>query len=100
MSTIIIRMKQQKMSELGEHLGEGLRHFGKAMTIFEDMKEMCEEGMQEDMGERRGGMNYRYPVDERMGMRSGGMNYREEDDGYERMGERRGRNSMGRYTSR
>ena len=63
MSTIILRMKQQKMSELGEHIKEGLRHFGKAMSLYEEMESMCEGG---EMEERRGGMRYPEGMDERM----------------------------------
>lgn len=85
MSMIVIKMQQHQMDEMGECIDTGLRAFGRAMSIYEDMKHSG------SMGERYGDrydrdwhpdMGNRYPMEMR--------------DPY--MGERRGRDSMGRYT--
>lgn len=101
MTTTIIRVPKQDVSELKGMIEEGLHIFGRAMSVAE---RMCEQGM---MGERnygaygdrggygdRMGMREDYPMGERyMGMRDYPMYP-------ETMGERRGRSvTTGRYVS-
>lgn len=40
---VIIKMQQHQVDELGESIKEGLRHFGRAMSIYEDMKHSSSE---------------------------------------------------------
>lgn len=65
MSTILIRMKQHQVDELGRCIEQGLSNFGKAMSIYEDMKQCCDGSMHERyMNEdyHPNGMRYRmYP---------------------------------------
>lgn len=101
----MIEITEKKVDKLSEHLEEGLRHLGKAMSCVD---EWMQEG---GMGERRGsygsrGGRYGNRYDE-MEMRGGygsrgSMGYRDEDDEWddEEMAERRGRrrrDSRGRY---
>lgn len=99
----LLEITEKKVDKLSEHLEQGLRHLGKAMSCVD---EWMQEG---GMGER-GGMNYREHEEYgRYGKHSGGMNERypymggshimyrdQEEDEYE-MGERRRRRSNGRY---
>lgn len=73
MSTVIIKMPSHKVDDLGMSIKEGLKQFGKAMSIYEEMRQQSEGGISE-----RGGMSMRYPVeDDRMYERRG-----REYDGY------------------
>lgn len=101
MSTVMIKVSKHKTEELKEMIEEGLRIFGRAMSVAE---QMCEES---EMGERYG---ERYGYGERVGLRDsmGGRADMRDDYMGERMGmrdgggygERRGRSaSTGRYTS-
>lgn len=90
----MIEITENKVEKLSEHIEQGLRHLGKAMSCVEEW--MDEKGM----GERRG-----YGNRSNYGSRYGGssMGYKEDDDwddDDEMMGERRGgrrRRSNGRY---
>jgi hypothetical protein len=101
----MIEITEKKVDKLSEHLEEGLRHLGKAMSCVDEW--MQDSGM----GERRGyygsrGGRYGNRYDE-MEMRGGygsrgSMGYRDEDEDWddEEMAERRGRrrrDSRGRY---
>lgn len=81
---MIIEITEDKIQTLSENIEKGLRYLGKAMQCVDELEQ------QGSMGERHSG-NYRYP----MGMRDemDAPNY-----GERYMGERRGRDSMGRYT--
>lgn len=95
----IVEITEKKVEKLSEHIEQGLRHLGKAMSCVEEW--MSESGM----GERSNGYGNRYGNRyEDMGSRGGdgnrgGMNYRDEDEWEEEqmMGERRRRRSNGRY---
>lgn len=89
----MIEITEKKVEKLSEHIEQGLRHLGKAMSCVEEW--MDEKGM----GERRG-----YSSRSNYGSRYGGgsMGYRDDEDWEdedEMMGERRGRRrrSNGRY---
>lgn len=89
----VIEITEKKVEKLSEHIEQGLRHLGKAMSCVEEW--MDEKGM----GERRG-----YGSRSNYGSRYGGgsMGYRDDEDWEdedEMMGERRGRRrrSNGRY---
>lgn len=90
----MIEITEKKVEKLSEHIEQGLRHLGKAMSCVEEW--MDEKGM----GERRGYGN-RGDYSSRYG--GGSMGYRDDedwDDDDEMMGERRGgrrRRSNGRY---
>jgi hypothetical protein len=98
----LIEITEKKAEKLSEHLEEGLRHIGKAMQCVDEWME--ENGMSE-----RGRMNYRDEGRHSYGrygnrnyMERGGYGNREDDDDeeyehYQRMNERRRRDSMGRY---
>lgn len=90
MSMVIIKMQQHQMDEMGECIDKGLRAFGRAMSIYEDMKHSGSMGERNDR-DWQTEMGNRYPSD--MGSRYP-MEMRYPDE----MGERRGRDSMGRYT--
>lgn len=93
----MIKITEDKLGTLTENIEKGLRYIGKAMQCLDDLQGG-------NYGER-GGMNYRYPeMPDEMGMRSG-MRYPDMEMGMrggygerEEYGERRGRDSMGRYT--
>lgn len=95
----IVEITEKKVEKLSEHIEQGLRHLGKAMSCVEEW--MSESGM----SERSNGYGNRYGNRyEDMGSRGGygnrgGMNYRDEDEWEEEqmMGERRRRRSNGRY---
>lgn len=90
----LLEITEKKVEKLSEHIEQGLRHLGKAMSCVEEW--MDEKGM----GERRG-----YGNRSNYGSRYGGgsMGYRDDEDWEdedEMMGERRGgrrRRSNGRY---
>lgn len=104
----MIEITEKRVDKLSEHLEQGLRHLGKAMQCVDEW--MQEGGMGErggNYGNRggqgnygsRGGYGNRY---DEMEMRGGygsrgSMGYRDEDDDWEEMGERRRRDSRGRY---
>ena len=82
---IMIKIARQKAEDLKDMIGEGMRIFGRAMTLAEDM---CRES---EIDERRGRVNHRedyylYPVDERNYHRT---DMRDDDNDRERMYERR-----------
>lgn len=93
----IIEVSDKKVEKLSEHLEEGLRHMGKAMSCIDSI-------MGGEYGER-GDINYRDDEDygrygKHTGMRKGSMGYREDEDwdDDEMMGERRRRSRRtGRY---
>lgn len=103
----VIEITEKKVDKLSEHLEQGLRHLGKAMSCVD---EWMQEG---GMGERGGSMGYRGGYGNRrdeMGMRDdynnrggyGNRYYGERDDEWEddEMMERRGgrrRRSNGRF---
>ncbi len=62
MSMIIIRMRQQKVEDLGKCIQEGLHYLGKGMSIYEEMKALCED---EELHERRASMRYPEYMNER-----------------------------------
>lgn len=93
----MIEITEKKAHKLSEHLEEGLRHIGKAMQCvdawFEDssMGERDDRyGMPHKYGKYHGDMAERY-----IGHR-GPVSFRDEWD-EEEMGERRRRDSRGRY---
>lgn len=97
----MIQIEDNKVSKLSDHIEQGLRHLGKAMQCVDEwmekdgMGERRGYGMREHEGGRYGGghMGSRYPI------YRGGMGYRDDEDweDEEEMGERRRRNSRGRY---
>lgn len=102
----LLEITEKKVDKLSEHLEQGLRHLGKAMSCVDEW--MQEGGMGERggsygrYGNRYDGMNERESYGGRggYGYRSGSMGYRDDDeDDDEEMMERRGRRrrSNGRY---
>lgn len=95
----MIRIPQEKVTDLCENLEKGLRYVGKAMQCIDEVK-------QQEMGERGGyGMGMRQGPDMmNMGMRGGGgyngggYGNRDYDDFDDMMGERRGVRGTGRYS--
>ncbi|MBE6299814.1 MAG: hypothetical protein E7083_05690 [Bacteroidales bacterium] len=92
----MIEITESKVDKLSEHIEQCLRHLGKAMQ--------CVEEWQEKSHSRYGDRNEsgRYRTSSAYGNR-GSMGYRDEEDWeemnerYEEMGERRRRDSRGRY---
>lgn len=80
---MIIRMPQAQVDELGECIEKGLHYFGKAMSLYSQMKHSSEDGMYE---RNMRDMDYRYPH-----MREGWENYEHDMPRYpeERRGYRR-----------
>lgn len=104
----MIQIEDSKVNKLSEHIEQGLHHLGKAMYCVEQMLDKGE------MGERGGSMGYRggYGMREQGGRYGGGsmnnrypiyggygMGYKDDEDWeeHEPMGERRRRDSRGRY---
>lgn len=92
----MIEITESKVDKLSEHIEQGLRHLGKAMQCVEEWKEKSHS----HYGDRNEGGRYR--TSSAYGNR-GSMGYRDEEDWeemnerYEEMGERRRRDSRGRY---
>lgn len=92
----IIEIREDKVSKLGEHIEQALRHAGKAMQCIEEMQ----HGMGERVDYGRYGMRDGYAMRDGYGMREDmthpyGERYeRMEDDD---MGERRRSRMTGRY---
>lgn len=85
----MIQIEESKVGKLSEHIEQGLRHLGKAMQCVDEWLEGSE------MHERRG-----YGMREHEGGRySGGYGMKDHEDyeDMEQIGERRRRDSRGRY---
>lgn len=110
----VIEITEKKYDKLSEHIEESLRHLGKAMSCISEIGEPYGLGYrdEESMGYREGysheGRSYRKDMmGSRYGMRSRYDNYGQREDygmrgGYRddeewEMGERRRRDSRGRY---
>lgn len=100
----MIKISKDKVDHLAETAEKMLRLGGKMMQCLEELQEPEAYGQRMDDGElgysQRDDIRYRYPETSGMGMRGGygmrsGMGMR---DDREEMDERRGRNSMGRYS--
>lgn len=78
----MIKITEDKLGTLTENIEKGLRYMGKAMQCLDELSNEGGYG-------HRGGMNYRYPMEDDMGMR-GGYGMRDDMDV---MGYRRGRYS-------
>lgn len=79
----MVKITEDKLGTLTEHIEKGLRYLGKAMQCLDELQGES-VGMRHGYGMREDDMNYRYPMEDDMGMR--------EDMGY-----RRGRDYRGRY---
>lgn len=96
----MIEITESKVDKLTEHIEQGLRHLGKAMQCVEEWKEKSHSRYGDRYGDRNEGGRYR--TSSAYGNR-GSMGYRDEEDWeemnerYEEMGERRRRDSRGRY---
>ena len=107
----VIEITEKKYDKLSEHIEESLRHLGKAMSCISEIGEPYGLGYRDDEsmeGYREGysheGRSYRKDmIGGRYGMRSRYDNYGQRGDyGYRddeewEMGERRRRDSRGRY---
>ena len=106
----VIEITEKKYDKLSEHIEESLRHLGKAMSCISEIGEPYglsyrdDESMEGERegyrGSRQGGSSY----GSRYGMRSRYDNYGQrgdygyrDDEEWEEMGERRRRDSRGRY---
>lgn len=99
---MILQIEESKVNKLSDHIEQGLHHLGRAMSCVEQM--LGDEKMHErggymgyrEQGGRYGGghMNNRYPI-----YGGYGMGYKDDEDWeeHEPMGERRRRDSRGRY---
>lgn len=93
----MIEITDKKVEKLSEHIEESLRSLGKAMQCVEQMMEEGGMGEREGMPSNRGGgYGNRYGEREPMPRYGNRMGYRDEDDD-EDWGERRRRDSRGRY---
>lgn len=103
----VIEITEKKYDKLSEHIEESLRHLGKAMSCISEIGEPYGLGYRDDEsmegyreGYSHGGRSYRKDMmDSRYGMRSRYDNYgyRDDEEWEEEMGERRRRDSRGRY---
>ena len=104
----MIQIEEGKMDKLSEHIEQSLKHMGKAMQCVDEWLE--DDGMKEHSGYgMRGGYGMRYNqggryggghMNQRYPMYGGyGMGFKDDEDEWEdeSMGERRRRNSRGRY---
>lgn len=100
----IIEISESKIGKLSEHIEQGLRHLGKAMQCVDEWIEGSEMHERGGYGMRGGqdsqGGRYSGGSQGSYGMRSGygyGMRDDEDWDSMDYMGERRSRDSRGRY---
>lgn len=106
---------EESVMDIKEHASKALKHMGKLMECVEELCEESQMGERGGYGNRGGGYGNRYGNRDSYGggSSSGGSgggygnrygNREDEDwddDGYDRMGERRGRSSYtGRYVRR
>lgn len=85
---MIVKISQDKVHDLSENIGKGLRYIGKAMQCVDEMQQEEMQDMNERMGMRQGvrgtGPYSRYgrrddwdnDMDPEMGMRNMGMRMR------------------------
>lgn len=94
----VIEITEKKRDKMAEYAEKMLRYGGKLMQCLDALDEESEMGHRDD-DSYRGRMGNRYPMGRRYGGDMGEREDWDDDDDYE-MGERRGRNSRGRYTHR
>lgn len=94
----VIEITEKKRHKMADYAEKMLRYGGKLMQCLDELDEDSDMGHRDDEDGYRGRMGNRHPMGRRM---RDDMGEREDwDDDDEDMGERRGRNSRGRFTRR
>ena len=94
----VIEISEKKRNKMADYAEKMLRYGGKLMQCLDELDEESEMGERDDDTGYRGRMGNRQPMGRRMRDDMGEREDWEDDD--DDMGERRGRNSRGRFTRR
>lgn len=95
----VIEITEKKRHKMADYAEKMLRYGGKLMQCLDELDEESEMGERDDDTGYRGRMGNRQPMGRRMRDDMGEREDWDDDDDYD-MGERRGRNSRGRFTRR
>lgn len=95
----VIEITEKKRHKMADYAEKMLRYGGKLMQCLDELDEESEMGERDDDTGYRGRMGNRHPMGRRMRDDMGEREDWDDDDDFD-MGERRGRNSRGRFTRR
>lgn len=95
----VIEITEKKRHKMADYAEKMLRYGGKLMQCLDELDEESEMGERDDDTGYRGRMGNRHPMGRRMRDEMGERDDWDDDDDFD-MGERRGRNSRGRFTRR
>ena len=95
----VIEITEKKRHKMADYAEKMLRYGGKLMQCLDELDEESEMGERDDDTGYRSRMGNRHPMGRRMRDDMGERDDWDDDDDFD-MGERRGRNSRGRFTRR